>query len=219
MELTTTLFNPTALFLIGAVTLVIPLFTIVATSFVRFVIVLHLLRQAIGAQSVPPSFVLNVLAAALTLIVMTSPMVETFDIASTINTKDLTYARGLSVAGDLAGPLLKFMKINTGDVERSFMEDVRIQRWSPAAQKKFGPDSVFVTMPGFVLSEVRRGFELGFLIYIPFVIIDVMIATLTTAMGMSSVSPNIIALPLKLLFFVYLNGWTKVAYTLLSGYT
>jgi type III secretion protein R len=218
MDQATTLLNPTTLFLIGSVTLVIPLFTIVATSFVRFVVVLHLLRQAIGAQSVPPSFVLNVLAAALTLIVMTSPVVETFDIASGINMKELTYARGLAVAGDLAAPLLKFMKNNTGDVERAFMEDVRMERWSPAAQKKFGTDSLFVIMPGFVLSEVRRGFELGFLIYIPFVIIDVMIATLTTAMGMSSVSPNIIALPLKLLFFVYLNGWTKVAHTLLSGY-
>lgn len=216
-QMTSTL-TPSTLLALGLVTLVVPLFAVVGTSFVRIAIVLNLLRQAIGAQNVPPSYVLNVVAAALTLSIMVSPVSESLDLLQAVPFSTITYDNATQVAAKVGAPLLRFMADNTGPAERGFVEGIRQNRWSESARNRFGADSLFVTLPAFVMSEVKRGFEIGFLLYIPFVVIDVVVATIISSLGMSSVSPNIIGLPLKLLMFVYVDGWTQLAGNLVAGY-
>ena len=216
-SLTTTL-SPLAVFGIGFVSLLLPLVTIVGTSFVRIAVVLNLLRQAIGAQNVPPTYVLNVVAAALTAAVMASPASEMLDRAQKYTLASITLDNVTEAAGEVGVPLVHFMTTNTDLAERDFMREVRDDRWSPSAKARFGEDSLFVVLPAFVMSEVKRGFEIGFLIYIPFVVIDVVVATIISSLGMSSVSPNIIGLPLKLLVFVYVDGWTQLSRNLVAGY-
>ncbi len=210
--------NPLTLLALGAVTLVIPLIAVVGTSFVRIAVVLNLLRQAIGAQNVPPTYVLNVVAAALTVAIMVSPVSEVIALSEKVPFASVTLANVTDILGKIDGPLVKFMTDNTGPIERDFIEGVRRDHWSDAAKARFGDDSLFVILPAFVMSEVKKGFEIGFLIYIPFVIIDVVVATIISSLGMSSVSPNIIGLPLKLLVFVYNDGWTRLAENLVGGY-
>jgi len=186
--------NPLTLLALGAVTLVIPLIAVVGTSFVRIAVVLNLLRQAIGAQNVPPTYVLNVVAAALTVAIMVSPVSEVIALSEKVPFASVTLANVTDILGKIDGPLVKFMTDNTGPIERDFIEGVRRDHWSDAAKARFGDDSLFVILPAFVMSEVKKGFEIGFLIYIPFVIIDVVVATIISSLGMSSVSPNIIGL-------------------------
>lgn len=210
--------SPLVLFGVGAVTLLLPLVTIVGTSFIRIAVVLNLLRQAIGAQNVPPTYVLNVVAAALTAAVMASPASDMLDRAQKFPVATISLDNIATVAGEVSVPLLRFMTENTDVAERDFMREVRTDRWSPSAKARFAEDSLFVVLPAFVMSEVKRGFEIGFLIYIPFVVIDVVVATIISSLGMSSVSPNIIGLPLKLLVFVYVDGWTQLSRSLIAGY-
>ena len=213
-----TALTPLTIIAIGFGTLLVPLLTIVGTSFVRIAVVLNLLRQAIGAQNVPPTYVLNVVAAALTAAIMASPVSETLDNAQKVPFESITYDNAGKIAGNVGVPLLRFITDNTGNTEHEFMLEVRRERWSESARARFDENSLFVSLPAFVMSEVKRGFEIGFLIYIPFVVIDVVVAAIISSLGMSSVSPNIIGLPLKLLVFVYVDGWSDLARSLVAGY-
>jgi type III secretion protein R len=117
-----------------------------------------------------------------------------------------------------SAPLFRFMTNNTGVAEQHFFQSLREEKWTDIAKAKFSETSPFVVVPSFILSEVKKGFEMGFLIYIPFIIIDVVTASILSSLGMQSVSPNIITLPLKLLLFVYLDGWTNLFDKLIQSY-
>ncbi|HEY6924520.1 MAG TPA: flagellar type III secretion system pore protein FliP [Steroidobacteraceae bacterium] len=199
------------LMLMTAVTL-LPAIVLMMTAFTRIVIVLGILRQAIGAGNTPPNQVLVGLALFLTLFVM-SPVVERIN-----EDAYKPYAAGTieaSVALDRAiVPLKKFMLDQTR--ESDIATFVRISGGKGYATPQDVP--LMILVPSFVTSELKTAFLIGFLIFIPFVIIDLVVASVLMSMGMMMLSPVLISLPFKLMLFVLVDGWSLVMGTLASSF-
>ena len=197
--------------LMTAVTL-LPAILLMMTAFTRIVIVLGILRQAIGAGNTPPNQVLMGLALFLTLFVM-SPVVERIN-----EDAYKPYAAGTieaSVALDRAiVPLKKFMLDQTR--ESDIATFVRISGGKGYATPQDVP--LMILVPSFVTSELKTAFLIGFLIFIPFVIIDLVVASVLMSMGMMMLSPVLISLPFKLMLFVLVDGWSLVMGTLASSF-
>ncbi len=197
--------------LMTALTL-LPALLLTMTAFTRIVIVLGILRQALGAGQTPPNQVLLGLALFLTLFVM-SPVV------TQINTTAVQpYNAGTieaAVALDRAVvPLKKFMLGQTREADLATF--VRISGGSGFASPDEVPLSILV--PAFLTSELKTAFLIGFLLYIPFVIIDLVVASVLMSMGMMMLSPVLISLPFKLMLFVLVDGWSLVIGTLASSF-
>jgi flagellar biosynthetic protein FliP len=182
---------------------VIPFLLMMCTSFVRIVVVLSLVRSAIGASALPPNAVLSGLALVLTLVVMTPTLQR-------IGREALEpYARGTltqSQALDRATlPLRSFMLRQTRVADITLFERVARRRGeSPGA----APLTVLV--PAFVVGELRGAFAIGFALYLPFVAIDLAVAAMLMGLGMMMLSPPVVSLPVKLLLFVMVDGWALI---------
>jgi flagellar biosynthetic protein FliP len=199
------------LLLMTAISL-LPAIILMMTAFTRIVIVLGILRQAIGAGNTPPNQVLVGLALFLTLFVM-SPVVERIN-----EDAYKPYSAGTidaSVAMDRAlVPLKKFMLDQTR--ESDIATFVRISGGKGYATPQDVP--LMILVPSFVTSELKTAFLIGFLIFIPFVIIDLVVASVLMSMGMMMLSPVLISLPFKLMLFVLVDGWSLVMGTLASSF-
>jgi flagellar biosynthetic protein FliP len=190
----------------------LPAILLMMTAFTRIVIVLTILRQAIGAGQAPPNQVIVGLALFLTLFVM-APVVDR------INSEAVQPYMAGSIDGTAAlvkgvAPLHKFMLEQTR--ESDIAAFVRISGGKGFAT----PDDVplRVLVPAFVTSELKTAFQIGFLIFIPFVIIDLVVASVLMSMGMMMLSPVLISLPFKLMLFVLVDGWSLVMGTLAASF-
>ena len=192
---------------------VAPSILIMVTSFVRIVVVLSLLRTAIGVQQSPPNSVIVSLALFLTAFVMA----PTFEKAYNDGIRPLMEEK--IEMGDAftktTAPLSAFMlkHVRESDLELFF----KLAKQQPPAQASDTPLRILI--PAFLVSELRRAFEIGFLLFIPFLIIDMVIASLLMAMGMMMLPPVTISLPFKLIFFVLVDGWALVAGSLVQPAT
>jgi flagellar biosynthetic protein FliP len=199
------------LLLMTAVTM-LPAILLMMTAFTRIVIVLGILRQAIGAGNTPPNQVLIGLALFLTLFVM-SPVVERINEDAykpyAAGTIDATVAMDRAVV-----PLKKFMLDQTR--ESDIATFVRISGGKGYATPQDVP--LMILVPSFVTSELKTSFLIGFLLFIPFVIIDLVVASVLMSMGMMMLSPVLISLPFKLMLFVLVDGWALVMGTLASSF-
>jgi flagellar biosynthetic protein FliP len=197
--------------LMTALTL-LPAIVLMMTSFTRIVIVLGMLRQAIGAGNTPPNQVLLGLALFLTLFVM-SPVLDRINEDAykpySAGTIDATAALNRAVV-----PLKKFMLDQTR--ESDIATFVRISGGKGYATPQDVP--LLILVPSFVTSELKTSFLIGFLIFIPFVIIDLVVASVLMSMGMMMLSPVLISLPFKLMLFVLVDGWALVMGTLASSF-
>ena len=190
----------------------LPAILLMMTAFTRIIIVLGLLRQAIGAGNTPPNQVLVGLALFLTLFVM-SPVVDKIN-----DTAVKPYMAGtmdsVTAMQNAVVPLKAFMLHQTREADIATF--VRIGGGKGYATPEDVPLPVLV--PAFVTSELKTGFIIGFLIFIPFVIIDMVVASVLMSMGMMMVSPVLISLPFKLMLFVLVDGWTLIMGTLASSF-
>jgi flagellar biosynthetic protein FliP len=197
--------------LMTALTL-LPAILLMMTSFTRIVIVLGILRQAIGAGQTPPNQVLIGLALFLTLFIMT-PVIDRVNVDAVkpymAGTMDATAA--LTAA---SVPIKKFMLDQTR--ESDIATFVRISGGKGFASPQDVPLSILV--PAFVTSELKTAFLIGFLVFIPFVIIDLVVASVLMSMGMMMLSPVLISLPFKLMLFVLVDGWSLVMGTLAASF-
>jgi flagellar biosynthetic protein FliP len=189
-----------------------PSILMVVTSFTRIVVVLSLLRTAIGAAQTPPNTVLVGLALFLTAFIMA----PTFEKAYTdgiapmmANEIDETQAFTRTVA-----PFKDFMLAHTRDKDLAQFFD--IAKTTPPAERADTPLQVLV--PAFMISELRRAFEIGFLLFVPFLVIDLVVSSILMGMGMMMLPPNTISLPFKLIFFVLVDGWSLVAGSLVQSF-
>lgn len=182
---------------------VIPFLLIMCTSFVRIVVVLSLVRSAIGASALPPNAVLTGLAFALTLVVMT-PTLQRIDreALAPYQRGALSTAQALNRAVD---PIRAFMLRQAHAADVKLFD--RIARRAPEP-----PDRapLATLLPAFVVGELRSAFAIGFALYLPFVAIDLAVAAMLMGLGMMMLSPPIISLPVKLLLFVMVDGWALV---------
>ncbi|MEQ9995184.1 type III secretion system export apparatus subunit SctR [Pectobacterium versatile] len=205
-----------ALFL-GTLSL-IPLMMIVCTCFLKIAIVLLITRNAIGVQQVPPNMALYGIALAATLFVM-APVFQ--DITKRVQEKplDMTDITSLqtSVTYGLE-PLQTFMSRNVDPDILTHLHENSLQMWPASLSEKVNTQNLLLVIPAFVLSELQAGFKIGFLIYIPFIVIDLIVSNVLLALGMQMVAPMTLSLPLKLLLFVLVNGWTRLLDGLFYSY-
>ncbi|GKV88865.1 type III secretion system export apparatus subunit SctR [Pectobacterium carotovorum] len=205
-----------ALFL-GALSL-IPLMMIVCTCFLKIAIVLLITRNAIGVQQVPPNMALYGIALAATLFVM-APVFQ--DISKRVQEKPLDMTDIASLQASVTyglEPLQTFMSRNVDPDILTHLHENSLQMWPASLSEKVNTQNLLLVIPAFVLSELQAGFKIGFLIYIPFIVIDLIVSNVLLALGMQMVAPMTLSLPLKLLLFVLVNGWTRLLDGLFYSY-
>ena len=189
-----------------------PSILIMMTSFVRIVVVLSLLRTALGLQQSPPNAVIVSLAMFLTLFVMTPTLTDAYHQGiQPMMAGRVTTEQGFTAA---LVPMKKFMAAHVRESDLKLFADMRHEKPSRDA----GQIAVTTLAPAFMLSELKRAFEIGFLIFVPFLIIDMAVASILMSMGMMMLPPVIISLPFKLIFFVLVDGWKLVAGSLVESY-
>jgi flagellar biosynthetic protein FliP len=189
-----------------------PSILVMVTSFTRIVVVLSLLRTALGTATAPPNTVLVSLALFLTAFVMGPSFQRAYDLGvkPLINneiTTDQAFERS-------AVPLREFMLKNVREKDLTLFVDMSHEA-RPAKPEDL---SLRVLVPAFMISELKRAFEIGFLLFLPFLIIDLVVASVLMSMGMMMLPPVAVSLPFKLIFFVLVDGWSLVAGSLVQSY-
>ncbi len=188
------------------------------TSFAKISVVLFLLRNALGVQQAPPNIVLYGIALVLTVFI-TLPLARTVSETVTQAPGEYrTFEDWMGGAGRAAEPVREHLKRFTTPSDREFFTSAARQLWPEGQREDISNDDLAILVPSFMTAELKRGFEIGFLLYLPFVVIDLVITTILMAMGMSQVQPNTIAVPLKLFLFVTVEGWTRMLHGLVMSY-
>lgn len=193
---------------------VAPGLLIMVTSFTRFAVAFSFLRSGLGLQSTPANLVLVSLSLFLTFFVM-APV---FDKAWTEGVQPLIENRIEERAAfdKITTPFRDFMLKNVRQKDLALFKTLAER--VPGAASDADATSLRIVVPAFMISELRRGFEIGFLIALPFLIIDLVVSTLTMAMGMMMLPPTVISLPFKVLFFVLIDGWNLLAGSLVNSF-
>lgn len=190
----------------------LPAFILMATSFTRIIVVLAILRQALGLQQSPPNRVLVGIALALTLLIMRPVWTDIHDNAfKPYDNGEITLMQAFSAAEK---PVRNFMLSQTH--QSSLEQMLRIA--NEPIDQNVEDISFAVVLPAFVISELKTAFQIGFMLFIPFLIIDLVVASVLMAMGMMMLSPLIISLPFKLVVFVLVDGWAMTVGTLSASF-
>jgi flagellar biosynthetic protein FliP len=181
---------------------VAPGLLIMVTSFTRFVVALSFLRSGLGLQSSPPNLVMISLSLFMTFYVMA----PTFDRAWETGLKPMmdNSITEQEAFGKVTEPFRQFMLAQVRDKDLNLFEDLSKGSFQISDRATI---DLRLLIPAFMISELRRGFEIGFLVVLPFLVIDMIVATLTMSMGMMMLPPSVISLPIKILFFVLIDGW------------
>ncbi len=190
---------------------VAPSILIMMTSFTRLIVVFSITRSALATNSTPPNMVLVSLALFLSLFIMAPTMEKAWDQGlEPMFEEKLDTMEGLEKA---SVPFKEFMIKNTREKDLLLFSDL-----SQEKPKNIKETSLKTVIPAFMISELRRAFEIGFLIYIPFLIIDMVIASVLMSMGMMMLPPTVLALPFKIIFFVLIDGWYMLAGSLINSF-
>lgn len=205
----------------------LPFIVMILSSFLKIVIVLSLLRSALGVQQAPPNQVINGVAFMLSLFVMYPTAMKMYDAAQA--TMARTKAPDSLVAPDSAGyimtiasdakePLREFLKRNSNAKHQALFYGMSLKTLPEEHRPEVKPDDFMVLVPSFITSQLKEAFEIGVLIYIPFFVIDLVTSNVLLAMGMMMLSPVTISMPLKLFLLVMLDGWTLLIDGLVNSF-
>ena len=213
----------------------LPFIAMIATSYLKIVVVMSLIRNALGIQSIPPNMVVNAIAMILTFYIMAPIAGESWNIASEQLARTRTPAAAAEAAAEAgtpdgiffetdaiaaaAEPFRRFLSEHAAMRERAFFVNTAETLWGHDDEPAIvDPESFFILLPAFCVSELTKAFQIGFLVYLPFIAIDIIVSNILLAMGMMMVSPVTISLPFKLLLFVMVDGWTLLIQGLVRGY-
>jgi flagellar biosynthetic protein FliP len=201
--------------LMGVITVLslAPSILVMVTSFTRIIIVFSFLRTAMGLQQTPPNSVLISLALFLTMFIMQPAFNKSYDNGiKPLIEKKLTEEQAYK---PIIAPFHEFMMNNVRDKDLALFFELS----NTKAPEKPEETAITVLIPAFMISELRRAFEIGFLLFIPFLIIDMMVASTLMSMGMMMLPPVMISMPFKLIFFVLIDGWHLVAGSLVKSFS
>jgi len=210
--------DPVVLAFTLALLALVPMAVVVSTTFLKIAVVMSLLRNALGIQQIPPNIALYSLSMILTLYIMApvgEHMMDAFR-AEPKATQNLESLIGAVRKG--AEPLRGFLLKNSKPEQRDFFVRTSKRLWTEEMSRNVKQDDFLVLIPAFVVTELTSAFQIGFLLYLPFVVIDLVISNILLAMGMMMVSPVTISLPLKLFLFVLVDGWTRLIQGLVLSY-
>lgn len=196
----------------------IPFAAVMLTSFSKIAVVLSIARTAMGTQQAPPTIVLTGLAAVLSGHIMAPVTEAMWDAGQAVYERANSGADILAAASAVAEPLREFLLKHGGAEERAqFLEMARELRAADQAHL-VTEDDLWVIIPAFVITELKEAFQIGFLIFLPFLVLDMVIANILLALGMQTLSPSQVSLPFKILLFVAVDGWALLARGLILGY-
>ncbi|MFV0386009.1 type III secretion system export apparatus subunit SctR [Paracoccus sp. (in: a-proteobacteria)] len=211
--------SPFPLLIVATSVMAIPFMVVSLTAFVKIAVVLFLLRSALGIQQTPPNLVLYGVTIVLTGYVMSPVIAAVMDAVTQGGTitalPDPSQWPGIIQRG--LEPVRDFLTRFTTPQDRAFFvaaaEDMHAD--SPIIPSE---RDIFILAPAFVTAELTRAFEIGVLLYLPFIVVDLVVTNILTAMGMMMVSPTVISLPFKLLLFVAVDGWSRLTHGLVMSY-
>lgn len=193
---------------------VAPGILIMVTSFPRFIIAFAILRSGMGLATTPANMILVSLALFMTFYVMAPTFDRAWDNGiNPLLENQITEAEAIPLIAD---PFREFMLANTRPKDLTLFIDIAAERGQTTETD--GRIDLRVLVPAFMISEIRRGFEIGFLVVLPFLVIDLVVATITMSMGMMMLPPTAISLPFKILFFVLIDGWNLLVGSLVRSF-
>ncbi len=212
--------RPIVLVVALALVSLVPFAFMTVTAFVKIATVLQIVRSAIGAQSIPSNNVIMALAAALTLVAMgptgDKMMARAAPLLSGKTPDTMTVVtQGIDAVRE---PLREFLKANASAKERARFLSVAREARPEADRAAVSENDMTVLVPSFVVTELTEAFAIGFLIFLPFLVIDLVVSNVLLALGMQMMSPTQVSLPFKLLLFVAIDGWGLLARALVAGY-
>ena len=205
--------------LLASVGLGLMTFVIVTmTAFVKIAVVMFLVRNALGIQQAPPNIVLYGIAITLTVYISAPVAYQIYDQLSDPTVERQTFADWIEAGEQAREPVRDYLIRFTTPEEREFFLSATSQVWSEDMHAQARSDDLAILVPSFLISELKRAFQIGFLLYLPFIVIDLVVTTILMSMGMSMVSPTTIAIPFKLFLFVVIEGWSHLLHGLVLSY-
>ncbi|MBI4821027.1 MAG: type III secretion system export apparatus subunit SctR [Deltaproteobacteria bacterium] len=211
---------------LGALSL-LPFVIIMVTSFVKISVVMSIVRSALGTQQMPPTQVITGLAIILTVYIMAPVGLEIYKASEDVVNQrrpdqTILSAATVDMVWDAAdrgqGPVREFLLRHSHLKDRAMFYSMAKRIRKPEDRSSVGPEDFLVIVPSFVISELKEAFQIGFIIFIPFLVIDLVVANILMALGMQMLSPTTISLPFKLLLFVVIDGWYLISKGLIMGY-
>lgn len=196
----------------------LPFVAMMVTSYTKIVIVLGLLRNALGIQQVPPNMVLNGIAIIVSTYIMAPLAMQALDNMKTRVPAAGSAAQIEQLLDATREPVRAFLDKHAQAREKAFFHKSATAVWPAERARDLKPDDLIVLAPAFTLSELTAAFKIGFLLYIAFVVVDLVIANVLLALGLSQVTPSQVAIPLKLLLFVVMDGWSTLMHGLVLTY-
>lgn len=209
----------TGLLIVGLAIGIVPFLAMVVTSYAKIVVVLGLLRNALGVQQVPPNTVLNGVAILATVYVMAPVGIQAYQATQGAAAHNASSSQVVIAAlGAAREPFRTFLKHHAGERERRFFLRSASVVWPRAIAAQLHDDDLIVLAPAFTLTELTDAFKIGFMLYLAFIVIDLVIANTLMAMGLNQVQPTNVAIPFKLLLFVAMDGWSALIHGLVLTY-
>jgi type III secretion protein R len=187
------------------------------TAFVKLSVVFMIVRNALGLQQIPSNMIVMVLALFLSIFISMPVFSESVSSIANANFEDTSLEDLFELIKAGLAPFQAFIVRNTDPEQLVFFVEVSTEVWRGSGFTGTESD-IFIQVPAFLISELTHAFEIGFLLYLPFIAVDLAVTVILMAMGMQQVQPNIIATPFKLLIFVTLNGWMKLVEGLVLSY-
>jgi type III secretion protein R len=210
--------NLVPLSLLLILTALLPFFVVTMTGFLKISLVLFLVRNALGIQQAPPNLVLYAIALVLTFYISTPLLAQLYTQMNAPGIQLNTVEGVQEAAGRMRQPMKEHLTRFTHENERKFFMAATSRVWPESARADVRDDDLVILLPAFISSEMTRAFEIGFLLYLPFLVIDVVVSNILMAMGMIMVSPVLISVPLKLFLFVTVDGWSRLLHGLILSY-
>lgn len=199
----------------------LPMFALMVSSFTKIVVVLGLLRQALGTQQVPPNLVLNGIAIIMSVFIMAPVLSQGWDNIHAKNNgpKFGTRFEDFAVVAEaVSTPLKGFLEKHIHERYRKFFLRTAKETWPKERAEILQKDDLMVLVPSFMITEITSAFQIGFVLYLAFIVVDLVVANILLALGMSMTSPTLISVPFKLLLFVALDGWSRLIEALVLTY-
>ncbi len=219
--------KPLLLLLVLVAMAFVPILFVMVTSFVKIAVVLALVRNALGTQQIPPNQVVTGLAMILTFYIMIPVGMDMYRAATDViqtqtNQGFLSQATlGLLQQGIMKAkePLRTFLIKNASEKDRKLFFNLAKKMRKPEDKESVLPEDFSIIIPAFVITELSEAFQIGFVIFLPFLVIDMVVANVLLSLGMFQLSPITVSLPFKLLLFVFVDGWYLISRGLILGYT
>lgn len=214
--------NPLGIIFFLSLLSLVPIIVIMTTSFIKISMVLMLTRESLGVQQIPPNIVIYGLSLVLSCYIMGPVYNKTFtNMSEVVMSSQVEPSTRELVASftDSSEDVKKFLVKHSQPSEREFFYKTLSSFWTKDMMTNVSKDDFLVVVPAFMVSELTKAFKIGFLIYLPSVVIDIIVSNILMAMGMMMMSPVTISLPIKLLLFLALDGWSRLTHVLLSSYS